>query len=201
MEFEKRNFKLELRIRKKDGKTKIHGYSAVFNKLSEDLGGFREKIEKGAFKDALKTSDPRMLFNHDPNFILGRKSAGTLRVKEDLEGLYVEADAPNTRLISDMVISPMERGDIREMSFGFLVESDKWEGLESRGKDEMPVRTILKVAELFDVSPVTYPAYPDTKVALRSLRQSRKPSLSTDLLTKIDNMLSKYMEGNYYNEI
>lgn len=197
MKFEKRSFKLDLRIRKKDGKTKIHGYSAVFNTLSEDLGGFREKIQKGAFKEALKTSDPRMLFNHDANFILGRKSAGTLRVEEDLEGLYVEADAPNTRLISDMVLVPMQRGDIREMSFGFIVESDKWEGLESRGKDELPVRTILKVAELFDVSPVTFPAYPDTAVALRSLRQSRQPSLSADLLTKIDQLLQKYMEENY----
>jgi HK97 family phage prohead protease len=70
------------------GKSKISGYSAVFDRLSEDLGGFREKIKPGAFKNALAGSDVRALFNHDSNYILGRESAGTLQLHEDSKGLY-----------------------------------------------------------------------------------------------------------------
>ena len=152
----------------------ITGYAAVFNSLSEDLGGFREKIEPGAFAAAIKSSDARALFNHNPDYVLGRQSNETLRLKEDEKGLYMEVDPPKTQFIRDLVIAPIERGDIREQSFGFVVESDKWEHLDDReSKTKEPIRTILKIAQLFDVSPVTYPAYPDTAVAMRSLETAK----------------------------
>ena len=171
MEKELRVLKVsELRVKygKDDNKPMITGYAAVFNKLSEDLGYFREKIEPGAFKAAIKISDARALFNHNPDYVLGRQSNETLRLKEDDKGLYMEVDPPDTQFIRDLVIAPIERGDIREQSFGFIVESDKWENLDEKS-DKEPIRTILKIAELFDVSPVTFPAYPDTAVAVRSL--------------------------------
>ena len=162
---------LELRVKRDDdGKVKIVGYAAVFDKLSEDLGGFREKIQKGAFKDALKKSDARALWNHDNNYVLGRESSGTLKLKEDDKGLYMEVDPPDTQFAKDLMVS-IERGDVNQQSFGFYIKSDKWEGLDS--KDET-IRTILEVDELVDVSPVTFPAYPDTKVALRSLDAAKK---------------------------
>jgi hypothetical protein len=171
MERELRVLKVsELRVKfgKDDNKPMITGYAAVFDKLSDDLGYFREKIAPGAFKDAIKTSDARALFNHDPNYVLGRQSNETLRLTEDKKGLYMEVDPPDTQIIRDLVLAPIERGDIREQSFAFIVESDKWEGLDDKKKED-PIRTILKVSELFDVSPVTYPAYPDTDVGIRSL--------------------------------
>ena len=155
----------ELRIKRDDEELpKIEGYAAVFNKDSEDMG-FIERIAPGAFKKALKSSDVRALFNHDSNIILGRVSSGTLELKEDKKGLMMTVTPPDTQLVRDMVLSPIERGDITQQSFGFTVKSDEWKDIDGK----VPVRTITEVGELFDVSPVTFPAYPDTAVALRSL--------------------------------
>lgn len=156
---------------------KIVGYAAVFNRLSEDLGGFREKIAPGAFRSAIKTSDTRALWNHDSNYVLGRKSAGTLSLREDKEGLKVEIAPPDTTWARDLMIS-IDRGDVSQMSFGFRLEKDSWEEKEG----QPPIRTLEKIRELPDVSPVTYPAYPETQVALRSLEQWRenKPPASDD---------------------
>ena len=79
MEKELRYFASELRVKSDSGKKKITGYSAVFGKLSEDLGGFQERIKKGAFTEALKNSDARGLYNHNPDHVLGREGSGTLR--------------------------------------------------------------------------------------------------------------------------
>jgi HK97 family phage prohead protease len=168
-EIERRNFfDAELRVlREKDKPAKIVGYAAVFNSMSEDLWGFREKIAPGAFKNALKGSDVRMLWNHDPNIVLGRTTSGTLTLKEDKNGLYIENTPPDTQLVRDMVLSPIERGDVTQQSFGFTIKKDSWEEPDENS-NELPTRTIEEVRELFDVSPVTYPAYPDTTVALRS---------------------------------
>ena len=139
--------------------------------------GFREKIAPGAFKKALKSSDARALFNHDPNIILGRQSAGTLKLKEDEKGLLSEVNPPDTQYIRDVVLAPMKRGDIKEMSFGFLVKTEEWK--EEKEK-EFVTRTIIEVDRLFDISPVTFPAYPDTSVALRSLKEWRKENQASE---------------------
>jgi HK97 family phage prohead protease len=143
------------------GRKKIAGHAAVFNSLSEDLWGFREKIAPGAFKNALANSDVRALLNHDPNFVLGRMKNGTLRVREDEAGLAVEIDPPETGWANDLLVS-IGRGDISQMSFAFRVGEDSWETV-----DGINIRTILSFDEIFDASPVTYPAYPDTNVSLR----------------------------------
>lgn len=166
MKIERRNFIVdELRIKKDDETRKIEGHAAVFDKLSEDLGFFREKIAPGAFKNADK-NDVRALFNHDPNFVLGRNTSGTLRLEEDKTGLKVEIDPPDTTFARDLAVS-IERGDISQMSFGFRVVKEKWE----HGKDgDLDIRTLTEV-ELFDVSPVTFPAYPQTDVGVRNLSE------------------------------
>jgi len=153
----------KLEIREAGDNKKIVGYAAVFNSLSEDLGGFREKINPGAFRAAIKKSDTVALFNHDSNIVLGRTSAGTLELKEDKTGLFMEIDPPDTQAARDLMVS-IERGDIKQQSFGFIVKNDSWETIDGE-----EIRTIGEVEELYDVSPVTYPAYPDTSVALRSL--------------------------------
>jgi HK97 family phage prohead protease len=155
----------ELRVIGDEDAPVIEGYAAIFNKLSEDLGGFREKIAPGAFRKALKRTDTVMLFNHDPNYPLGRVSAGTLELKEDKKGLFVRAKLPRS---AARIIESIQRRDVTKMSFGFLTEKDEW-----LHKKNESIRTLVEVAELPDVSPVVFPAYPDTKVALRSLERSK----------------------------
>ena len=143
----------------------ISGYAAVFDSDSEDLGGFTERIERGAFAEAIKISDVRALFNHDNNMILARTASGTLRIYEDERGLKYEFEAPHTTAGND-VLQMIKRGDINQSSFGFTVEQDSW-----AKRDGTTYRTINKVKRLYDVSPVTFPAYPEASVAVRKLEE------------------------------
>jgi len=97
--------------------TRIIGYGSVFNSRSEPLWGFREIIKPGAFDDVLG-DDIRGLFNHDPNFILGRSASGTLSVSVDDKGLRYDIAAPDTQTIRDLVLAPMMRGDITQSHSG-----------------------------------------------------------------------------------
>lgn len=165
---ERRNFNLsELRaITDEKGLRKISGYAAVFN-TAADIGMFQERISAGAFGESIGTDDIRALWNHDSNYVLGRNKSGSLMLVEDQHGLKIEIDPPDTQWARDLMVS-IDRGDVSQMSFGFQTITDKWE--MSEGVD---MRTLLKV-RLFDVSPVTFPAYPDTEVGLRSLEEYRK---------------------------
>jgi len=163
---EKRYFNIDTRTEKRDdGSTTITGHAAVFDKMSSDLGGFREIIAPNAFKDVLN-DDVRALVNHDPSLLLARTTSGTLNLEQTDEGLQYTFDVPDTTYGRDLVIS-MERGDITQSSFAFTIEDDSWETTE-----DGEVRTINKIKQLYDVSPVTYPAYPDADdltLAQRSL--------------------------------
>jgi HK97 family phage prohead protease len=161
MEIERRNVNLtEFRL-SEDKQPKIIGHAAMFDQLSEPLFDFREKIAAGAFAKSIKKDDIRALFNHDANYPLGRNKAGTLKLKEDDQGLAIEIDPPQTQWARDLQES-IRRGDISQMSFGFTVIKDSWE--HNKGKES--IRTLQEV-KLFDVSPVTFPAYPQTSVAVR----------------------------------
>ena len=133
---------------------KIRGYAAVYGSDSEWMGGFYEQIEAGAFDDVLD-NDVRAYFNHDENLILGRVSSGTLRISTDKKGLFYEVDLPNTTYANDL-IELMQRGDINQSSFAFLIDRDRWEE-----RDGKTYRIIEKVSRLLDVSPVAQPAYPE----------------------------------------
>jgi HK97 family phage prohead protease len=166
-------FRTTFRAEKDDDGVKIVGHAAVFNSLSEDLGGFYEKIAPGAFVKALKKSDARALWNHDPNFLLGRQSSGTLSLKEDDQGLYMEINPPKTSYSKDLM-ELVARGDVKEQSFGFTVGDESWVFPDDDGA--LPVRTIREVDRLYDVSLVTYPAYPETdaKLNVRMLERARE---------------------------
>lgn len=142
----------------------VVGYAAVFGKYSADLGYFREKIQPGAFAKALRNCDVRALANHDPNQLLGRMSAGTLRLSEDEIGLRAEIDLPDTSAGRDTAES-IRRRDTQGQSFSFTTSIDQWDW-----SGEVAVRTLIEVEELFDVGPVTFPAYEETSVALRAFR-------------------------------
>ena len=153
---ETRFFNIESRLDSKEGKDVVIGHAAVFNSLSEDLGGFRERIEPGAFDDVLD-NDVRAYFNHAPNFLLGRVSAGTLRLGVDEKGLRYELDIPDTTAGRDLKEN-MRVGNITQSSFAFTLgrDGDSWE----RNEEGNDIRIIHKVNRLYDVSPVSLPAYP-----------------------------------------
>jgi hypothetical protein len=169
MDLERRFFAIEgLTVETREGKAPlIRGHAAVFGQLSEDLGGFREQIAPGAFESAVAGDDDvRALFNHDPNFILGRNRSKTLRLKEDSRGLAIEIDAPETDTIRDLVLAPIARGDVSQMSFGFTVRPN---GQDWAKDDEGRVIRTLKSLRTFDVSPVVFPAYLGTDVSMREV--------------------------------
>jgi HK97 family phage prohead protease len=138
----------------------LEGYAALFDTLSEELWGFRERIAKGAFAKTIKADDIRFLFNHNADHVLGRNRAKTLSLNEDDQGLKFRV-APGTQFAGDLAES-VKRGDIDQCSFGFYVVTDNW-----KKENGVIVRTLEEV-ELFDVSLVTYPAYKDTTASVRS---------------------------------
>ena len=147
----------------------IVGYAAKFDRESQDLGGFVEVIRRGAFTRAVEEDDVRALLNHDANYVLGRSKSGTLRMAEDSIGLRIEVDVPDAQWARDLYRS-IERGDIDQMSFAFRVVKDAWTQREGQAPDVL--RELLDV-RLYDVSPVTYPAYHDTEVGVRSVVADR----------------------------
>ena len=161
---ERRHYRCEgLEVRAaEDEPTRLVGYAAMFGELSEDLGGFRERVAPGAFSKGLGAADVRALFNHDETLILGRTKAKTLSIAEDERGLRVEVTPPDTQAARD-VIESVRRGDVDQMSFGFRTIKDDWEEVDGE-----LIRTLVEV-RLFDVSPVVFPAYPQTDIAVRSM--------------------------------
>jgi len=157
----------ELRaIDSESGGVTIRGYASVFNKLSHDLGQFREQIDPAAFRSALDSPelDCVALLNHDNNIIFARSSNGSLKLSTDEKGLISEWDMPNTQAARDTA-ELVKSGVISQMSFGFYVGKDSW---QKRSKGEY-IRTIKEVKKLVDVSLVTKPAYPQTSAGIRSL--------------------------------
>jgi HK97 family phage prohead protease len=163
-----------------DGKaTRLCGYASVFDSDSEDMG-FIERVAPGAFTDVLSTSpDVRCLLNHDPSLLLGRTTSGTLRLRQDSRGLWYEVQVPDTTVGRDLLVSA-SRGDISQSSYGFRVsdDEDSEEWYDERGNRVAPYRgvrrVIRKIGALFDVSPVTYPAFTASTVEARSGEHERE---------------------------
>lgn len=172
MDWERRFVVAEgLRLEKRaEGGVTLVGYAAVFNTLSVNLGGFREQIAPGAFKETLAEEDIRSLFNHNEDKVLGRRANGTLRLEEDDKGLRFANDLPDTQLSRDLAVL-IERGDVTQMSFAFRVKPNGDDWVED---DKLGLVRTLTAVRLRDVGPVTFPAYPDTQVAVRSLEAWRK---------------------------
>jgi HK97 family phage prohead protease len=176
---ERRYVKQELRV-SDDAKPVISGYAAVFESQSENLGFFSETIDPHAF-DSVMASNPdvRALWNHDSNHPLGRTTSGTLRIKVDARGLAYEIDPPDTHAAHDLLVS-MRRKDVTGSSFGFTVKRDQW----TDNADGSVSRKILEFDELFDVSPVTFPAYPAAASQVSSLPRSMPAEIRMRILAK-----------------
>jgi len=167
----------ELRV---EGDGMLVGYASIFNSLSEDLGGFREIVRPGAFTATIGGNpNIRALWNHNSQYVLGRTGAGTLRLSEDQRGLRAEIDAPDTQWARDLRES-IRRRDVTQMSFGFSVVKDNW---RDDSNDTGQLRELLEV-RLFEVSPVTFPAYHGTEINARGIawidRDELKPAHGCD---------------------
>lgn len=142
----------------------LTGYAAVFNRYSQNLGGFVEQVDPGAFTKSLNDGVRVVArFNHEDNLLLGTTEGGTLTLEADGTGLRYDIQLPDTTAGRD-VKALAERGDLRYSSFAFRTLTDDW-GFTTEG---FPLRTLLGV-QLVDVAPVTNPAYLDTSTGLRSL--------------------------------
>jgi HK97 family phage prohead protease len=152
-----------------DGKPVIAGYAAVFYRADDPGTEYRlwddvfERIKPGAFDAAIGRDDVRGLFNHDPSEILGRSTAGTLRLSIDDTGLRYEIDPPEW---AGKYVESIGRGDITGSSFGFVPETTAYRDEKRDGRDVIVIER--EAVSLFDVSPVTFPAYESTSAELRS---------------------------------
>ena len=166
-----------------DGGKKIVGYGSVFYNANDPGTEFRlfedavERIAPEAFNNALsRPDDVRGLFNHDSGSVLGRTASGTMRLSSDAKGLRYEIDVPDTQLGRDLVLS-IERGDITGSSFAFSVVSQRWEKDAQRN---LSIRVILDVT-LYDVGPVTYPAYDSATTGTRSQGDVHEALMARDV--------------------
>lgn len=149
-----------------DGPGVLRGYAAVFNRYSQNLGGFVESVDPGAFTKSLADDVPVMArYNHDDNYLLGTTEARTLTLEVDGTGLRYDVQLPDTSAGRDVRVLG-ERGDLRYSSFAFYTLEDEW----SYTEQGFPLRT-LRAVQLVDVAPVNNPAYRDTTVAVRSLAE------------------------------
>lgn len=167
MELERRSFQ-ECRIESVDNR-RLKGYALVFDAQSLDLGGFREIIAPEAVDRTLSTAaDVRALVDHDSAKIIGRTRSGTLVLRKDRHGLAVTIEPDQDISYAKDIMRAVDRGDVTGMSFGFMVREDSW---NYEGKT--PIRTVLDM-DVREVSIVTFPAYPDTSIAMRSLQDFNK---------------------------
>jgi len=157
---------LEKREDGSDGK--ITGYGAVYYRKGDSSteyklwDGMVERIMPGAFNRALAESDDvRALFNHDPSLILGRNTAGTMKLSSDDVGLRYEIDPADTNVSKD-TREHISRGDVTGSSFMFIVEHEEW-----RTEGDLEIREVLGV-KLLDIGPVTFPAYASATASVRS---------------------------------
>lgn len=141
----------------------ISGYAVLYNRQSVEFGGFTEVITPGAFGDTLG-DDIRALWQHNRDQVLGRTAAGTLLLDDDETGVRFDLYPPDTQTGRDAV-ELIRRGDVNQMSFGFFDDLVQWE----RGDDGEPVRRVLR-ARLIEVSPVTWPMYPESSAMVRDLQ-------------------------------
>ena len=177
MEQERRGLEEPVTLRSETEPT-VSGYAALYNRETTIAGLFREQIAPGAFRTAVDGDDDvRALFNHDPNLVLGRTKSGTLSLRSDAKGLRydIQLNPEDPEAVS--VRAKIKRGDVSGSSFGFRVTEDDWDDSPTK-KGKLPMRTIRSV-ELFDVSPVTYPAYPQTSVTARAKGEAAAEAMKT----------------------
>lgn len=167
MEIERRFLTVEMRAAGDGENPIIEGDAAVFNQETNIGTWFREMIKPGAFKRVLSENpDVVAAFNHDWNIVLGRTSAGTLRLKETAKSLRYSVDVNPKDPEAMGVYERIKRGDVSQASFAFTVRTEEW--TKPADKTQLALRSVIEIDQLFDVGPVTFGAYPEASAQARS---------------------------------
>lgn len=165
-----------------DGKRTITGYAVKWDMRSVKMGywkRFQEVFKRGAFTDTLKNDNQKALWSHDTSQVLGSTKNNTLRLSEDSVGLRFELDLPSTQLGND-AYELVKRGDVDGVSFGFSMQGESWDEADP----DNIIRSVTK-AKLMEISPVAFPAYPDSQVSARSYDPYKKHKELNDKRKKI----------------
>jgi HK97 family phage prohead protease len=181
--------------RQGEGQWTMRGHAAVFNRWSLDLGGFREKIAKGAFGPVLDRSpDVHAVWDHDTARVLARTRGGSLELREDPVGLHMWARVADTSYSRDLRVL-MESGLVDQASFAFTVARDEWRFLpQGDGEEERVERTVHEIGELFDVTVTAQAAYPTTNAeVVRSLRSRLEAQVELGVVP--ERMLDRIVTG------
>ena len=179
-----------VQLRAAEEGNRLGGYALKFNRLSQNLGGFVERIAPGALTKTLRDGgDVLARFQHEDHYLLGRTTSGTLRLALTDEGLDYEVDLPDTDYAHNLA-ALAARGDVQHSSFAFRTLDDEW-GFTERG---FPLRTLLEI-QLVDVAPVVQPAYLDTTSGLRSLAESRHLDLDAVRAAAASDGLADVLRG------
>ena len=183
---QKRSKPCEFRTEKKeDGKMRADGVAILYDEVTvlfEDSSvRYEEEIAKGAASKSLKEDDIRAVWNHNYDIVLGRNSAGTLELDEQESGVHVGIDFPNSQEGRDKYTT-VERGDVSQMSFGFDILKESV--TDDNSGDKRVIRSRVEEIKLWEVSPVTFPAYENTKLNARdrvtTLREKAAAISSTE---------------------
>ncbi|WP_297520494.1 HK97 family phage prohead protease [uncultured Clostridium sp.] len=193
------NLNIEVRADTEAEKRTIGGYAVKYNSptLIVDRWGdkFLEEVSAGAFDESLKENKQKALWNHESGKPLGSVKSNTLRFNSNSDGLNYDIDVPNNSWGND-VFESVQRGDVDGSSFGFTCLENKWSKVMHEG-EEIYKRSIIK-ADLFEVSPCTFPAYDSSEISCRSFEtlkeEMKKPN--TDLeVERLRNKILKMKGG------
>jgi HK97 family phage prohead protease len=165
---------VQIETREEGSRPVIQGYAALFDVETEIrswYGSFKESLAPGCFKNSIASGRKVVsLFNHDVNYVLGSTSGKSLKLLEDMRGLWIEVEPPDTQVGRD-VVEYIRRGDVQGQSFMFTITKEEW--TIAKEATELDRRRILEV-ELFECGPVLFPAYEETSVGLRSSGDAHK---------------------------
>jgi uncharacterized protein len=152
----------EFRAAEQEDKLFLEGYFVRYNEETELYQGVFEEVAPGAFAKSLVKNDIRALFNHDSGMVLGRAGNKTLELRSDEKGLYGKVEINRNDPEAMGVYARIQRGDINACSFGFFPVKEDYET-----RSDGSTKFIIREADLFEVSAVTFPAYPQTEIAAR----------------------------------
>jgi Escherichia/Staphylococcus phage prohead protease len=167
------------------------GYAWRYGVLSQNMGGFVERLREGSGTKTIQEQDLRALFNHNPDHLLGRKGAGTLRIHDDGRGGRYEIDQPDTTLGRDLA-ALVARGDIYGSSFTFKVVGGGRGVSWTKTDTGFPLREVRQFQSR-DVGPVTFPAYSEAGVALRSFAEFRSLPFEEVVAAAADERLAELL--------
>lgn len=182
-----------LEIRKNEDGTEsrtIEGYGVVFESKSHQLGWFTETVSRTAF-DEVNLDDVVATFNHDFNMVMARTSSKTLTLSIDNVGVKYRFDAPNTTAGNDL-LENVRNGNVVGSSFMFTIKEDRWTFTKDAGGVDQ--REILKVDQLYELGPVTMPAYPDTTAQAKRTYDEAKKEFTKEDVEEANNTKKRLLE-------